>query len=184
MSKNNVATNLFTVDFVSKKIYGSKKALAEAGKGEGDAYKELLKKMKANPNFVVEVKKQQSHLNGRAKITYKGLNEDFMVAYFKTKEDAPKYQAEFERVKANAKNSRKRGCVGYASPKTWFISTFGENDADGKVDKAGNPIKHFDMAKARAEIKASSLDEITKAKVLSFADASSMEAEAQPSAGD
>ena len=70
----------FTIDFVNKKIIGTKASFDKAGKGEGAIYEELATKIAAHPDFELVVKEQKKRSN-KAKQTYDGLTFDLMKTF-------------------------------------------------------------------------------------------------------
>ncbi|MBE6961790.1 MAG: hypothetical protein E7445_04975 [Ruminococcaceae bacterium] len=136
MKKNTTNTVRFTVDFIEKKIIGTKASFDKASKGFGPAYEELAEKVAKHSDFKLEVKEQKKHTT-KAKRTYDGMDFAFMEAYIETLKNAEQIMAEYEAIKADAK---KWDISVYPYTKKWFLGEF-------DPDKNG-----FDMAKAKQEI--------------------------------
>ena len=94
------SNNYFTIDFVAKRIYGTKASFAKAGKGFGDAYEQLTALLARHPDFALETK---SPVVKADKETYSGLTIDCMRQYLLAKEmnDA---LTMFDQIKANAES--------------------------------------------------------------------------------
>ena len=98
MKKNTNNTVRFTVDFINKKIIGTKASFDKASKGFGPIYEELAEKVANHPTFVLTVKEQKKHTT-KAKRTYNGMDFDFMEAYIETRVNADQLMKEYKAVK-------------------------------------------------------------------------------------
>ena len=136
MTTSNKTTARFIVDFINKKIVGTKASFDKASKGISPIYEELTMKTKAHPTFVLEVKEAKNK-SEKPKRTYDGLNFAFIVDYIKTKGNHERLMADYLAVKLYAEEQKMSV---YPFVKKWFL---GEFDPDGKG---------FDMAKAEKEI--------------------------------
>ena len=144
MKKNNTNTVRFTVDFINKKIIGTKASFDKASKGFGPIYEELSEKISKHPDFEMEVKEPKKHTT-KAKRTYNGMDFSFMEAYIETRHNVEQIMAEYKAVKAKAEEW---GMSVYPFTKKWFL---GEFDPDGEgfdMDKAKEEIVTFRMTKA------------------------------------
>ena len=144
--KNTANNNTvrFTIDFINKKIIGTKASFDKASKGFGPAYEELSEKISKHPNFDLVVKEQKKHTT-KAKRTYNGMGFDFMEAYIETRKNAETLMAEYESVKKMAKDS---GLSIYPITKKWFLDEFDPDDKGFDMDKAREEITEYRIAKA------------------------------------
>lgn len=136
MENENKSTNFFTIDFMRKRIIGTKASFNKASKGAGDAYSELTAKIAAHPDYKLIVKTSK-HKSVKKKRTYDGLDFDFMESYISIQPDAEAVMREYEEVKRVAVAC---GTSIYPFIKKWFL---------GKYSSANNP---FDMTEAREAI--------------------------------
>jgi hypothetical protein len=136
MTTSNKTTARFIVDFINKKIVGTKASFDKASKGISPIYEELTMKTKAHPTFALEVK-EAKHKSDKPKRTYDGLNFAFIVDYIKTKGNRERLMADYQAVRLYAEEQKMSV---YPFVKKWFL---GEFDPDGEG---------FDMAKAEKEI--------------------------------
>ena len=144
MKKNTTNTVRFTVDFINKKIIGTKASFDKASKGFGPIYEELADKVAKHPDFALVVKEQKKHTT-KAKRTYNGMDFPFMEAYIETRVNANQIMAEYEAVKQMAKDS---GISVYPFTKNWFLGEFAPDGEAFDMDKAKKEIAEFRMAKA------------------------------------
>lgn len=128
----------FFVDFLAKKIYGTKAAFNKAGKGYGDAYNELTEKMNAHPNFECAIKEQKKRSN-RAKETYSGCDKTFVKDYVDMIGN-PTYTSEMNNIIAFCDKTGEN-CL--PKLKSWMIETFESRYEDGR----------FSMAEAKEEVR-------------------------------
>ncbi len=135
-------TVFFHIDFINKKIIGTKASFNKAGKGIGKEYEELARKVAAHPDFELEVKVPK-HKSNKAKQTYDGLNFAFIEAYINTLENAADILNEYNKVKKFADDSKLKV---YPMVKKWFLQKFSSEE---------NP---FDMAAAKEAISNHNLD--------------------------
>ena len=126
----------FTVDFINNSIIGTKASFNKASTGFGPIYEELAEKIAKHPGFKLKVKEQKKHTT-KAKRTYNGMDFTFMEAYIETRPNAKQIMAEYEYIKATAKENKMSV---YPFTKNWFLCEFAP-DGEG-----------FDMAKAKKEI--------------------------------
>ena len=144
MKKNNTNTVRFTIDFINKKIVGTKASFDKASKGFGPAYEELSEKISKHPDFEMEVKKPKKHTT-KAKRTYNGMDFDFMEAYIETRENAEQLMTEYKSVRAKAKEW---GMSIYPFTKKWFLGEF-DPDCEGfDMEKAKEEISNYRIGKA------------------------------------
>lgn len=122
----------FIIDFINKKIIGTKASFDKASKGSGAIYEELATKVAKHPTFELVIKEQKKRINKPKKV-YDGLTFEFMEQYIAIKDDAERVMRVYEAVK-NTSKSMKMGV--YPTTKKWFL----------------NKYKGFDMATAKAEI--------------------------------
>ena len=130
MNKKNVAR--FTIDFVGKKIVGTKASFNKAGTGVGAIYEELAAKVAAHPDFELVIK-EQKHRSNKAKQTYDGLNFPLMEKFIAIQEDAETLTKAYTNAKQMARNT---GVSVYPFVKKWFLGQF----------------KNFDVAEAKEAI--------------------------------
>ena len=137
--------NRFVVDFLNKKIIGTKASFDKASKGISPIYEELTAKINAHPTFALTVK-EQKRKSAKAKRTYEGMDFKFIEDYISIQEAkrAANTMAEYVSVKAFAEAS---GISIYPFVKKWFL---GEFDPDGEG---------FDMAAAKEAIMAAKMAE-------------------------
>ena len=144
MNKNSTNTVRFTVNFITKKIIGTKASFDKASKGFGPIYEELAEKVAKHPDFEMEVKEPKKHTT-KAKRTYNGMDFDFMEAYIQTRVNAEQIMAEYKAVKQMAEDS---GISVYPFTKKWFLGEF-DPDCEGfDMDKANEEISNYRIAKA------------------------------------
>ena len=129
--------NVFVIDFVDGKIYGSKTALKKAGQPGTAEYKELTSKMAAHPTFKVCEKEANTK-----KKTYEGLDFIVMRNYIQAQENADELMAEFEAVRKIANGK-------YGFVKKWFLDTF----KDFNIKDAKKAISDKNVVRAKATVK-------------------------------
>ena len=137
MNKKNVAR--FTIDFVGKKIVGTKASFNKAGTGVGAIYEELAAKIAAHPNFKLKIK-EQKHRSNKIKQTYDGLNFDLMEKYIAIQDDATVLEKAYEAAKKMAKDT---GSSVYPFVKKWFLAQFKDFD----VVEAKTAISDYNISK-------------------------------------
>ncbi len=155
---NNTNKNFFNVNFFDNEekgikantISGPTANFKKASKGSGAAYEELCRLMKEHPTFTLEKVEPKKHIEGK-KQSYDGMDFSFMTSYIETLSTATVDNAEYTKVKSYAEDTKHSV---YPFMKKWFINKYGVADANGKKDKLGNVIKHFDMELAKAQISA------------------------------
>ena len=123
MKKNNTNTVRFTVDFIEKKIIGTKASFNKASTGFGPIYEELAEKIAKHPDFKLEVKEQKKHTT-KAKRTYNGMDFPFMEAYIETRSNAKQLMEDYKAVKKMAETV---GISVYPFTKKWFLGEFDPN---------------------------------------------------------
>jgi len=144
MKTNSTNSVRFTVDFIGKKIVGTKASFDKASKGFGPIYEELAEKIAKHPNFGLKVKEQKKHTT-KAKRTYNGMDFPFMEAYIETYPNAEQIMAEYESVKAMAKKT----CMSvYPFTKNWFLGEFDPDSEGFDMDEAKKRIASYRMEKA------------------------------------
>lgn len=137
----SAASVRFAVDFINKKIIGTKASFDKASKGSGSIYEELASKVAAHPDYELVVKKQKSRSNKKKEV-YSGLNFPFMEAYISIQSNSLVLMREYESVKKFAK---KQKISIYPITKKWFLGNFDPNGTG------------FDMVAAKQEIIAAGL---------------------------
>ena len=110
----------FIVDFINKKIIGTKASFDKASKGTGAIYEELATKVAKHPDFELVIKEQKKRIS-KPKKTYDGLTFKFMEQYIAIKDDAERVMRVYEAVK-NTSKSMKMGV--YPTTKKWFLNKF------------------------------------------------------------
>ena len=170
--------NFFTVNFFdieekgikANTISGSTANFKKASKGSGAAYEELCRLMKEHPEFTLVEIKPKKHIEGK-KESHEGMDYDFMRTIIKIRktEKAETALAEFEKVKAYAEDTK---LAVYPFMKKWFINNYGEADTNG--------VKHFSMAKAKAEISEYHQREAEKYEAKKVAETAPTETEVHP----
>lgn len=116
--------SLFTVCFEENTIIATKTTLKKASVPNSPEYKALMKLMKQNPTFTVEVKEIKK---AEGKKTYVGLNNDFIKDYISIKENAEELEQQYNKAYEMGK---------FVMVRKWFLNTF----------------KNFDMEEAKREI--------------------------------
>lgn len=144
MKKNTTNTVRFTVDFINKKIIGTKASFDKASKGFGPAYDELADKAAKHPNFELEIKEQKKHTT-KAKRTYNGMDFSFMEDYIETRKNAKQLTEEYKAIKQMATDS---GISIYPFTKKWFLGEFDPDNNGFDMDKAKEEIANYRIAKA------------------------------------
>ena len=140
MSKKNVAR--FTIDFVGKKIVGTKASFNKAGTGVGAIYEELAAKVAAHSDFKLVIK-EQKHRSNKAKQTYDGLDFPLMEKFIAIQDDAETLTKAYTNAKQMAKNT---GVSVYPFVKKWFLGQF----------------KNFDVAEAKEAISDYYISKVTE----------------------
>lgn len=134
--KNKNAKKHFTINFLDRKITGSKASFDKAGTGSGPIYEELMEKIARHPDFALVVNEPN---NAQKKRAYKGLSKEFMKAYLSIQTDADMLSAECAEY---MKLKKSNGSTEYPIMKKWFLNKFSNEESP------------FDMEKAQAEIDA------------------------------
>ena len=116
--------NLFVVNFAENTIIATKTTLKKASVPNSPEYKALMKLMKQNPTFSIEVKEIKK---AEGKKTYAGLNKDFIEAYISIQANADELKKQFEKASEMGN---------FPLIRKWFLNTF----------------KNFDMEEAKKEI--------------------------------
>ncbi|MBP3631101.1 MAG: hypothetical protein J6J23_06430 [Clostridia bacterium] len=116
--------NLFVVNFAENTIIATKTTLKKASVPNSPEYKALMKLMKQNPTFSIEVKEIKK---AEGKKTYAGLNKDFIEAYISIQANADELKKQFEKASEMGN---------FPLIRKWFLNTF----------------KNFDMEEAKREI--------------------------------
>ena len=129
-------TTHFAVDFLNKKIIGTKASFDKASKGIGSVYEELTNLIVRHPAFELEVKEQKKRIT-RSKRTYDGLNFEFIEKYISIQERSEVRMSEYRNVRKFAEDNN---ISVYPFVKKWFLGEFDPNN------------EGFDMAKAKQEI--------------------------------
>ncbi len=148
MNTTTTATTRFTIDFLAKKIYGSKASFDKAGLGYGPAYEELTAKMSAHPDFTLEVREQKHHIT-RAKRTYEGLDFKFMETYIGLQKNHENLLREYHSVKKTADEAH---LSKYPLTKKWFLRKFSTDEEPFDMENAKEEISNhaLELAKANA----------------------------------
>ena len=111
--------NLY-VDFAKQTIQMTKAYAERAGHVGSNEFKELSHVRMMNPDYrIVVVKNPASKTKDEeTKVSYKGLDYDFMEKYIMSLDEAQKkiYLKDFEALKAEK--------VNYIEIRTWFVETF------------------------------------------------------------
>ena len=134
----------FTIDFVNKKIIGTKASFNKASKGFGPEYEELSSKLALHPDFTMNVKEQKQK-STKTKQTYEGLDFSFMEKYIAIQNDSEALEQEYKSVKEMAE---KIGTSIYPFVKKWFFSKFSTTEAPFDMDVAKQEISDYYMSKA------------------------------------
>lgn len=143
--------NVFVIDFVNGKIWGSKSALKKASNPASDEYKELTAKMAAHPTFKVYEKEANPKKN-----TYEGLDFKMMKNYINAQPNAKELMAEFDMAIAMFNGK-------YPLVKKWFLDTF-KDDADTfKVSEAKRQIADAKVSRVKATVKRVSVKQADEA---------------------
>ena len=124
--------NLFVVNFAENTIIATKTTLKQASVPNSPEYKALMKLMKQNPNFTVEVKEIKK---AEGKETYEGLTKEFIKAYIAIQQNADVLNKELEKVADMGK---------FPLVRKWFLNKF----------------ENFNMAKAKEEIEKAMFEKI------------------------
>lgn len=133
-------SNRFTVDFVNKKIIGTKTSLNKAKHYGTPEYNELCELMEAHPRFRVVTKKVKK---STGKHTYKDLNYEFIENYISIQPGSEAIKKEYENIKRIAIHYN---FSAYSYTKSWFLQKFGTKD------------RPFDMKKAKVELKSAGFE--------------------------
>ena len=158
MNKNttNNQAPRFIVDFINKKIIGTKASFDKASKGFGSIYEELAAKVAKHPDFTPEVKEQKKH-STKAKKTYEGLDYKLMEDYIRIQANGIKVMRKYEAVKKFAK---KAGKTVYPIVKKWFLAVYEDFDVkeaedairDALIASATNSVSVEDQANSTEEL--------------------------------
>ena len=95
----------FSVDFIGKKIIGTKASFDKASKGSGPIYEELARKVANHPDFKFEIILPKNP--PKDKETYKGMDIPWMFAYLEMKGDK-KTTLKLEKVIKFAENNNNK----------------------------------------------------------------------------
>lgn len=144
MTNRKNSTTRFTVDFLNKKIIGTKASFDKAAKGVSPVYEELAEKVRNHPDFALEVKEQKKKSN-KPKRTYEGLNSKFMEDYIDIQTDKARLMAEYQSVQRFAKAS---GMSVFPFTKKWFLKKFGKENEGFNMEAAKQEISDARMAEA------------------------------------
>lgn len=147
----------FFVDFLNKKICGTKELFDMAGKGDGADYDKLMGLMEKHPTYELMV--VASKRPAKVKETYSGCSLTFIKDYV-AMIDNPKYVKEMNNIIADCDNN---GVNPLPKLKSWMIDTF----------KCSYENERFSMATAKENVRKWKLD---KAKAGLPASAASNEA--------
>lgn len=138
----------FTIDFVNKKIIGTKASFDKAGKGEGAIYEELATKIAAHPDFTLEVKEQRKR-SVKAKQTYDGLNFPLMEKFIAIQDNSDELMRAYKEAKKMAKGTNSSV---YPFVKKWFLGQFKDfNVADAKEAISDHNISRVNAAATKSE---------------------------------
>lgn len=116
----------FAIDFIGKRIIGTKASFDKASKGNGAIYEELAEKIAKHPSFELVIKEQKQHIT-KAKKTYENLTFKLMEDFISIQENAKETLSEYEAVKKMAKNA---GRSIYPITKKWFLSVYEDFDVE------------------------------------------------------
>ena len=147
----------FHLDFVNRKIVGTKASFDKASKGVGEIYEELAAKVAAHPDFVLDVKEQKRRSN-KKKETYDGLTFGFMKLYLSlTQKDGEARMQELEKIRSMAKEINRSP---YPIAKKWFLETnedFNMKDAREAITDA--LVKKAAAADANSKVEAATTND-------------------------
>lgn len=115
--------SLFTVCFEENTIIATKTTLKKASVPNSPEYKALMKLMKQNPTFSIEVKEIKK---AEGKKTYAGLNNDFIKDYISIKENAEELKQQYNKAYEMGK---------FVMARKWFLNTFENFDMEEAKEK-------------------------------------------------
>lgn len=115
--------SLFTVCFEENTIIATKTTLKKASVPNSPEYKALMKLMKQNPTFSIEVKEIKK---AEGKKTYAGLNNDFIKDYISIKENAEELKQQYNKAYEMGK---------FVMVRKWFLNTFENFDMEEAKEK-------------------------------------------------
>ena len=115
--------SLFTVCFEENTIIATKTTLKKASVPNSPEYKALMKLMKQNPTFSIEVKEIKK---AEGKKTYAGLNNDFIKDYISIKENAEELKQQYKKAYEMGK---------FVMVRKWFLNTFENFDMEEAKEK-------------------------------------------------
>ena len=115
--------SLFTVCFEENTIIATKTTLKKASVPNSPEYKALMKLMKQNPTFSIEVKEIKK---AEGKKTYAGLNNDFSKDYISIKENAEELKQQYNKAYEMGK---------FVMVRKWFLNTFENFDMEEAKEK-------------------------------------------------
>ena len=115
--------NLFVVNFAENTIIATKTTLKKASVPNSPEYKALMKLMKQNPTFSIEVKEIKK---AEGKKTYAGLNKDFIEAYISIQANADELKKQFEKASEMGN---------FPLIRKWFLNTFENFEMEEAKDK-------------------------------------------------
>lgn len=150
MSNTTNTTTHFTVDFLNKKITGTKASFDKARKGISPFYKELTEKIKTHPSFALEKKEPKKHSN-KAKRSYHGMDFKFMEAYIEIQTNAESIMKNYEEVRKMAKDT---GTSVYPFTKKWFLQMFSTEEKPFDMVEAKEAITEYRIALAEQRAQA------------------------------
>jgi len=126
----------FSVDFINKKIIGTKASFDKASKGSGPIYEELARKVANHPDFTL--KPEEPKNPPKEKETYKGMDIAWIRSYIEMVDDK-KFAEKIEKVIQFAINDHKKP---YPLAKKYFLKKF--KDDFGVI--------HFDYEQAKIDV--------------------------------
>lgn len=145
---NTTKRNYFTVDFLNKKIAGTKASFNKASTGKGEAYDELMTLIARHPDFTLEVKEPAKKKATAVKRTYEGLNFELMEKYIAIQENAELLKKKYAAVK---KSAEMKNAAVYPIVKRWFLKQFGSEEKPFDVKEAIKQINDAEYAAIEAE---------------------------------
>ena len=154
----NIAKNStrFTVDFLNKKIVGTKASFNKASKGISPIYEELTMKINAHPSFELVVKEQKKKSN-KVKRDYNGMDYTFIEEYISIQKNADKIMSEYKAVKAFYTEQK---VSVYPKVKKWFFGKFDPDNEGFDMEKAKQEISDAEMAEAVLSAEPATTEEI------------------------
>ena len=135
----------FTVDFVNKRIIGTKASFDKAGKGFGPEYEELTAKIAAHPDYVLTIKEPKNK-STKAKRTYEGMNDKFIRDYISTLDDANTRKEQYNSIQKMAADCDTKA---FPMTKKWFLKEFGSEENGFDMVAAKERIAEFRISQAK-----------------------------------